>query len=158
MKGFLIATAFGLGLLGASISTAGTALASGEDDHRTYGGYKVYKHLGALLYGSPSRHGYRQDRRRGYSQDRRHGYSQDRRHDYRPAKRHHHRKRYTSYPKRRAYGQRHKSYQTARPCHATSKAGFDDYGRRVRIGGTMCYNAYGTPYIVRGSRHIIHNY
>jgi len=149
MKGFLIATAFGLGLLGASISTAGTALASGEDDHRTYGGhyggYTVYKHLGALLYGSPSRHGYRQDRR----------------HDYRPAHRRAHRhghqnRKHNS--RRHAYGQRRMDYQTARPCHATSKAGFDDYGRRVRIGGTMCYNAYGTPYIVRGSRHIIHNY
>jgi len=146
MKGFLIAAAFGLGLLGATISTAGTALASGEDDHRTYGGYSVYKHFGALLYGSPSRHGYRQ----GY------------RHDYRPAhrraRRYGHNKRYTSYPKRRAYNQGRMRYQAARPCHATSKVGFDDYGQRVRIGGTMCYDAYGAAYIIRGSRHIIHKY
>lgn len=46
------------------------------------------------------------------------------------------------------------NYQATRPCRATSKVGYD-HGRRARIGGTMCYDTYGTPYIVRGSRYII---
>lgn len=149
MKGFLIAAAFCLGFLGATISTAGTALASGQDDHRTYGGYSIYKHFGALLYGSPS-HQYRHGYRRGHNRDYRPTHRRAQRHG-----RHKHRKHRA---RRHAYGQGPMGYQTARPCHATSKAGFDDYGRRVRIGGTMCYDGYGTPYIVRGSRYIIHHY
>ncbi|MHA1599289.1 MAG: hypothetical protein ACTSW2_00570 [Alphaproteobacteria bacterium] len=149
MKGFLIVAAFGLGLIGATISTAGTALAAGEGDRRVYDGYSAYNYVGALLYGSS--HYYRQG----------HGYKQRRAH--RQARRHGHRKQFTYSPKRRAHNHNthnHNtmSYQAVRPCHATGKAGFDDYGRRVRIGGTMCYDAYGTPYIVKGSRHIIHNY
>ncbi len=149
MKGFLISAAVALGLLGASVSTAGTALASGQDDHRRDGGYSLNKYFGALLYGQPHhysrqgyRQGYRNDDRRGYRDGQRHGYS----------------KRYTYKPKRHADRQGRRDYRAARPCYATSKVGFDDHGRRARIGGTMCYNAYGTPYIVRGSRHIIHYY
>lgn len=46
----------------------------------------------------------------------------------------------------------------SRPCHAVTKIGYDGYGRRAKFGGTMCYNHYGRPYIVVGSRHIIHYY
>ena len=145
MRGFLIAAALGLGLLGAGVPTAGSALASEKHDHRSYGGKPVYKYFGALLYGA-QRHNYRPDYRRD-------------RHDYRPAPRRahrdRHRKRHTYYKQRRVYQQGRRGYQAVRPCHATSKIGFDGYGRRARIGGTMCYDAYGTPYIVRGSRYII---
>ena len=34
----------------------------------------------------------------------------------------------------------------------------DRYGRKVKFGGTMCYDRYGDSYIVKGSRHIIHYY
>lgn len=148
MKGFLIAAALGLGLLGAAVPTAGTALASGEDDHRTYGGNPVYKYFGALLYSAPRDH-YRPGYRRGHS---------DYRPAYRHAYRHDHRKRYAYSAPRRPYRQERMDYQAARPCHPTSKIGFGDYGRRARIGGTMCYDAYGRPYIVQGSRYIIQYY
>lgn len=148
MKGFLIVAAFGLGVLGATVLTTGTALASGENDHRIYGSHSVHNYFGALLYGSP--HHYRQDHRNKYR------YRHPRSH--RHVNRHGHRKHSTYLPKRRAHNHRNTSYHAIQSCHATSKAGFDDYGRRVRIGGTMCYNAYGAPYIVRGSRHIIRYY
>lgn len=43
-------------------------------------------------------------------------------------------------------------------CHPVSRIGYDRYGRKVKFGGTMCYDRYGASYIVRGSRHIIHYY
>lgn len=46
----------------------------------------------------------------------------------------------------------------ARGCHFVTKVGYDEYGRRAKFGGTMCYDSYGEPYIVPGSRHIIHFY
>ena len=136
MKGFLIIAAFGLGLIGATVPTAGTALASGEDDHRVYGGYSAQTYAGIIFYG-PS-YNYRTGHRRAH--------------------RHGHGKHFTYSPNRRVHHRKKMVYRAIQPCHSTSKAGFDDYGRRVRIGGTMCYDAYGAPYIVRGSRHIIHYY
>lgn len=38
-----------------------------------------------------------------------------------------------------------------RPCHPVSKVAYR-HGRGVRVGGTMCYDAYGNAYIVKGSR------
>ena len=143
MKGFLIAAAFGLGLLGASVPTAGSALAWDKGDHRTYKG-PVYKYVGVWLSGAPHHHT-RPSYRRGH-------------HDYRlahrRARRHDRRERYLYSAPWRAYRQRRMDNQATRPCHATSKVGFD-HGRRARIGGTMCYDTYGSPYIVRGSRYII---
>lgn len=52
------------------------------------------------------------------------------------------------------YGQGRKS---AKGCHRVIKTGYDG-GRKARFGGTMCYDAYGKSYIVRGSRHVIHYY
>ena len=46
-------------------------------------------------------------------------------------------------------------YGAGRGCHRTSKIGYW-HGYRARIGGTMCYDAYGYPYIVPGSRYLIH--
>ncbi len=166
MRGFLIAAALGLVLLGAGVPTAGSALAEERNDHRSYGGKPVYNFLGALIYGSPrqgyrpdyrrKRHDYRSERRE-YRSERRE-YRGDRRYN-RPAPHRAHRdrdrKRHTYYKPRRKYSQGRRDYQVVRPCRATSKIGFDGYGRRARIGGTMCYDAYGTPYIVRGSRYII---
>lgn len=43
-------------------------------------------------------------------------------------------------------------------CHPVSRLGYDRYGRKVKFGGTMCYDRYGDSYIVKGSRHIIHYY
>ncbi|MCG8544448.1 MAG: hypothetical protein MJE12_09590 [Alphaproteobacteria bacterium] len=43
-------------------------------------------------------------------------------------------------------------------CHPVSKTGYTRNGRKVKFGGTMCYDKYGYGYIVNGSRHIIHYY
>ncbi len=45
----------------------------------------------------------------------------------------------------------------SRNCHRVTKTGYDR-GRKAKFGGTMCYDAYGKSYIVRGSRHVIHYY
>lgn len=42
-------------------------------------------------------------------------------------------------------------------CQATSKTGYWQ-GRQAKIGGTMCYDAYGNSYVVQGSRYLIHYY
>jgi hypothetical protein len=145
MKGILIATALGLGLLGANVPTAAPARASETGDYRYSKSESTYQNFGVLLLGTPN-HRYRNNYRRD-------------RHDFRPshrrAFRHSHRKHRTYKKQRRAYRQGRMDYQAVRPCRATSKIGFDGYGRRARIGGTMCYDAYGRPYIVRGSRFII---
>ena len=70
-------------------------------------------------------------------------------------------------PRRRAYVPRfrpgHRYYKPSahrgygRACHTVSKIGYDN-GRKAKIGGTMCYNAYGNSYVVKGSRHVIHYY
>ncbi len=71
-------------------------------------------------------------------------------------------------PRRRAYVPRfrpdrryykpsaHRGY--GRACHTVSKIGYGDYGRKAKIGGTMCYDSYGNSYIVKGSRYVIHYY
>ena len=41
-------------------------------------------------------------------------------------------------------------------CHAVSKWGYDNYGQKAKISGTMCYDVYGQGYVVPGSRYIIH--
>jgi len=42
-------------------------------------------------------------------------------------------------------------------CRKVSKHGYY-HGRKARIGGTMCYDRYGDPYIVQGSRYVIDYY
>ena len=42
-------------------------------------------------------------------------------------------------------------------CHPTSKIGYYD-GYKGKVGGTMCYDDYGEPYIVSGSRYLIEEY
>lgn len=49
-------------------------------------------------------------------------------------------------------------YYSRHGCHAVSKKGYTRNGRKVKFGGTMCYDNYGYGYIVNGSRHIIHYY
>ena len=43
-------------------------------------------------------------------------------------------------------------------CHAVSKWAYGDYGQKLKIGGTMCYDAYGQSYVVPGSRYLIRQY
>ena len=43
-------------------------------------------------------------------------------------------------------------------CRAVIKYGFDRFGRRAKIGGTLCFDRYGNSYILSRSRHVIHYY
>ncbi len=74
-----------------------------------------------------------------------HGY--DRHYRYRDRRHYRDRYRQRRHYRRHGYG-----------CHPVSKIGYDHYGRRVKYGGTMCYDHDGYGYIVPGSRHIIHYY
>ena len=75
---------------------------------------------------------------------------------------------YVSYaPRRYAYPPRFRAHYSYRPlvrqvygrtCHTVSKTGYDGYGRKAKIGGTMCYDSYGNSYVVKGSRYVIHYY
>jgi hypothetical protein len=55
-------------------------------------------------------------------------------------------------------GRHYGSYDRAWGCHPVVKVDYDRFGRRAKFGGTMCYNDYGEPFIVPGSRHIIYYY
>jgi hypothetical protein len=47
-------------------------------------------------------------------------------------------------------------YPAVRPCHPVIGHGVDQFGRRAKFGGTMCYDGYGNGYVVAGSQHVIH--
>ena len=62
--------------------------------------------------------------------------------------------------KRQGYSQ-HNSYRKnldRYDCHAVTKWAYDNYGRKLKIGGTRCSDAYGRAYLVPGSRYVIHQY
>lgn len=46
----------------------------------------------------------------------------------------------------------------AASCHQVRRHGFDRHGYRVLFGSVRCYDAYGKPYVVDGSRSIIRRY
>ncbi len=56
------------------------------------------------------------------------------------------------------HGSRFRSYRYLRHCRKVVKFGHDRYGRRAKIGGTLCFDRYGTAYILSHSRHVIHYY
>lgn len=43
-------------------------------------------------------------------------------------------------------------------CHTVNRIGPDYTGQTVKFAATMCYDPSGTPFIVRGSQHIIDRY
>ena len=63
--------------------------------------------------------------------------------------------RYRHYGGHGAYGG---SYRYLRHCRKVVKFGHDRFGRRAKIGGTMCFDRFGYPYIRSYSRHVIHYY
>ena len=95
-------------------------------------------------------------------------YSGDRRHGVQRAERRHHKlRRHHRFKRQHArqrhfprHGQRlgHAGRIPAASCHRVRRHGFDRRGYRVLFGGVMCYNAYGMPYVVDGSRTIIRRY
>lgn len=72
---------------------------------------------------------------------------------------HHYYRRHRSYAPPaayRPYAPQH-YYSHGGGCHPVTKTEYY-YGRLAKIGGTMCYDAYGTPYVVPGSRYVMHFY
>ena len=43
----------------------------------------------------------------------------------------------------------------AAPCQPVVGHGFDQFGRRAKVGATMCYDRFGNGYVLQGSEHII---
>ncbi len=81
-------------------------------------------------------------------------------HRYQHRFRHHHQAMRHDRIARRHLKQRHKrrhhaGFAWAPACHPTEKIVHGHGGRRQLVRGVMCYDAYGTPYILRGSRHIV---
>ncbi|MGH6620466.1 MAG: hypothetical protein ACREF6_13060 [Alphaproteobacteria bacterium] len=140
---------FGIGTKSARLIAAATlalgvgaiglpAAAEAGDDHRRHGGHHKYKHHGHHKY---KNHGHR-GHHRHYSH-RRHGHG-------------HWRSGFSvriwdPYPPPVI---RH--YSVARPCHPVVGHGQDQFGRRAKFGGTMCYDRFGNGYVVAGSQHVIH--
>lgn len=63
---------------------------------------------------------------------------------------------FTPYP----YHYRHKPYHygssyPGRGCHAVQRVEQVGTPYQVTVRGTMCYDYYGRPYIVRGSRYVV---
>ncbi len=95
-------------------------------------------------------------------------YSGDRHHGVRRAERRHHKMRRQFKFKRQHARQRHFPRRGRRlghagripaaSCHQVRRHGFDRRGYRVLFGGVMCYDAYGAPYVVDGSRTMIRRY
>lgn len=57
-----------------------------------------------------------------------------------------------------SYGLGHGRTRYSAGCRAVTKFGFDRFGRRAKIGGTLCFDRYGNSYILSRSRHVIHYY
>ncbi len=97
-------------------------------------------------------------------------FSGDRRHKVQRAERRHQKMRRHQRFKRRYARQRHGQIQwrgqrqghgqriAAANCHQVRRHGFDRRGYRVLFGSVRCYDAYGRPYVVDGSRTIIRRY
>ena len=92
-------------------------------------------------------------------------YGRHNKHAYRQpyyGRRHKHRRHFNRRRKHNNYYYSNNYYQNGpryanQGCQPTSKSGYW-HGRQARIGGTMCYDAYGNGYIVQGSRYLIHYY
>ena len=133
---------------------------AGNHHYRIPFAHAVGRVIGAFLpHRSHYSHGHRSYRYSGHSYRR--GHSYHRGHSYRHGKRHHYRRDHYHAP-RRHYSHRpaprHHSYtRHGSGCHSVSKSGYH-HGRPAQIGGTMCYDAYGKPYVVSGSRYVMHYY
>ena len=121
--------------------------------------------------------GYKRGYRHGYKHGAHHGYKSDYwRHGHKPYahkpyshkpyshKPHIHGKPYGhpghGYKPKAHYGDRHYHRHHRPPqraCHAFTKKGVWK-GHPAKVGGTRCYDDYGKPYVVKGSRHLIHYY
>ncbi len=106
-----------------------------------------------------------------YSGDRRHGVQRAERRQHKLRRHHKFKRQYARrqhtrqdyFPRRgqrlgRGQRLRHGGRIAAASCHRMQRHGFDRHGYRVLFGGVMCYDAYGTSYVVDGSRTVIRRY
>ncbi len=70
----------------------------------------------------------------------------------------HNRHVYATAPRRRVRPGGLRQRHRRGPCHTVYKMNYDAHGHLLKIAGTMCYDAYGRPYVVRGSRYVVHRY
>jgi hypothetical protein len=56
------------------------------------------------------------------------------------------------------YSSRSGTYRYLGRCRYVTKFGYDRFGRRAKIGGTMCFDRFGKAYVLSHSRHVIHYY
>lgn len=47
---------------------------------------------------------------------------------------------------------------SGRDCRKVHKYRYDSFGGKTKISGTMCYDDYGNPYVVPGSRYVDKGY
>lgn len=137
---------FGIGTKSARLIAAATlalgvgavglpAAAEAGDDHRRHGGHHKYKHHGHHNFKHYGHHRHHSHRRHGHGHWNS-GFSVRIWDPYPPPVIRH--------------------YSVARPCHPVVGHGQDQFGRRAKFGGTMCYDRFGNGYVVAGSQHVIH--
>lgn len=81
--------------------------------------------------------------------DHAHSRSGDRHRSTHQNKGHHFTERHHEHERRELY--------SSRKCRTVTKQAYQN-GRLAKIAGKLCYDRYGNPYIVRGSRHVVSYY
>ncbi len=112
-------------------------------------------HFALSFYSGDRRHGVQRAERRHHKMRRHHKFKRQH------ARRQHARQgQFPRHGQRLGHGQRlaRAGRIPAASCHQVRRHGVDRHGYRVLFGGVMCYDAYGTPYVVAGSRTIIRRY
>lgn len=71
---------------------------------------------------------------------------------------HHQKQVYYSAPPRSVRRGGHRQRYRREPCHTVYKTTYGAYGHPLEVAGTMCYDAYGRSYVVRGSRYVVHRH
>ena len=84
-----------------------------------------------------------------------HRYSHHYNHRFRHHQATHHDRIARRHLKQRHKRHHHTDFAWAPACHPTEKIVHGHGGRRQLVRGVMCYNPYGTPYILGGSRHVV---
>lgn len=111
---------------------------------------------GVKIHASSDRHGYHRGGHGKYKKNK-HGYYDDHDHTNCDRDRGYHYGSGHKYKKHKGWRRARHGYRRGHGCHPVYKYKWR-HGHKVKIGGTQCYNRYGHPYIVPGSRHVIKRY
>ena len=155
-------------LAAASIAGVMALSPSAQAGDNSFGIY-VSDH-GVKIHASSGRHGYHGDGHGKYKKNKHghhdHYYHGDGHGKYKKKHGHYHDDHYRGghkYKKHKGWRRsRHgyrggHGYYRGHGCHPVYKYKWR-HGHKVKIGGTQCYNRYGHPYIVPGSRYVIKRY